>query len=783
MSLHSSSVQIRLLWAILLLCIAVAAQGTSSAQNQSSKPDAKPPAKPLNEQDNVLRIETELVQIDLVVTDKQGNPVSGLRREDFELFEDGKKQTLTHFAAGTAKQPARLLTTVNRRSDNSNPPAAVEKNVEINGRYIVMAVDDYHLSPANLGYVKRALGKFVSEQMVGGDQVAVIATSGSVGLFQQFTGERTILERAINRLSVREKKVENDFNVPRITEHQAELIELGDRDAMELAINEIQRYEVQSRPAPAQPDQPAQVIPSPREILEHRVRMQARMVLAMSGNYTRVTLDTLESAIRNLRGLPGRKILVLLSDGFFMGGSGMYSKLLDLQRITDAAMRAGVVIYSIDARGLVTVTPGGDASERVELEPSMALAQSRLQTSAVSARRNALFAIAEATGGTLFYNSNDLNLGLQRAMNANESYYVLAYEPSESIRAESRRDGRFHKIEVRIVGQSDKGELKVRTRSGYLAPNEKAEKEARKAEEKRREQLKNLPPEKLPQELKAEKERQMAVGIGSLFPLRDISTELAVDFVELATFSGAILNAHINAAGLTFEDAKGRRQSVVEIAGYFFDEDGNQAAGFNERIDINAKPETVKLIQTQGFNYRRLVELKPGLYQARIAVREEKTGRMGSIAAWVDIPDIKNKKLTLSGIMLSEAGNGGFQELADKTAAKAPPENYTPRPASASRRFKAGGDIDLLLFIYNAKADRNAVDLAIQTQIFSGSKQIFATPLLKIAVAADADLQRIPFPARLPLSALRPGQYELRLMVIDRSTKTTAHRQVNFSVE
>ncbi len=661
------------------------------------------------------------------------------------------------------------------------------------GRYIVLAVDDYHLSPANLIYVKRTLNKFIKEQMVGGDQIAIVSTSGNVGLFQQFTAERQVLERAVNRLSIQEKKLENQNSIPRLTEHQAELIEFGDRDAIELAINEILRFEeadptVTSGSGNSQPRQntnsrggqssqsqsSVQGGISHREVLEYRVRMASRMVMAMNGNYTQVTLSTLESVIRSLRNLPGRKILALLSDGFFLSGTGVYSKLFDLRRITDAATRAGVVIYSIDARGLVTITPGGDATERVEMDPIASNAKSRIEMSAINAKRDGLYALAAETGGTLFYNNNDLNLGLQRVMNANEAYYVLAYEP-----VESRRDGRFHKIEIRVA---DRPELKVRTRSGYFAPDEKEEKAEKKAEEKRREQLKNLPPEKLTAELKAENDKKMMAGIGALFPLRDIPIEMAVDFVEMSNFSGAIVNTHINAASISFAESKGRQQSVVEIAGYLFDERGKIANSFNERININAKPETLEQIKRQGFNYRRLVELKPGFYQARIAVREEKSGRLGSANGWIEIPDVRNQKLTLSGIMMSEAGGAALQNLAGAGTANQN-GSYAPRPSSASRRFKSGGDLDLLLFVYNAKAEQNAVDLAVQTQIFSGSKQVFATPLMKIAVAPDTDLQRIPFAARIPLKSLAAGNYELRLMVIDRLAKANALRQVNFTIE
>jgi VWFA-related protein len=784
-----------LLLPLALYCAVVAAQ---------NNPPQQP--KPTSSKDqDTYRIETELVQIDLVVTDKQGKPVQDLNREDFELYEDGRKQTLTHFAAGTAKQPAWWLATEKKQlvksTSSTEPNAATDAAAAdgVSGRYVVLAVDDFHLAAANLIFVKRALTKFITEQMVAGDQIALVTTSGNVGMFQQFTDEREVLERAINRLSVQERNIVDPNSIPYITEHQAELIEFGDQGALELAIADLARREGLSQSGggsartdggnspprqsagggsrgnqnpPSQSSSPNGP-PTQRDAWEYRVRAQARMVMAMSGNYTQATLDTLEAVIRSLRPLVGRKMMVLLSDGFFLSGTGVYTKRFDLRRITDAATRAGVVIYSIDARGLATVTLGGDASEGVELNVALANAQTRIQLSALNARRDGLYALAAETGGTLFYNHNDLNLGLQRVLDANETYYVLAYEPPES-----RRDGRFHKIEVRIAGRP---ELKVRTRSGYYSPDETAEKNGKLAEEKQREKLKKLPPEKREQEIKSQQEKLMAVALGALWPLRGIPIETAVDFMEMQGFSGAIFNTHINAANLAFEEHQGRHLSVVDMAGYVFDERGKIAANFNERIDINGKPETMSQIIRLGFNHRRLLELKPGFYQARVVVREAKTGRLGSAFSWLEVPNLNNRQLAMSGIFLTEPGKSALQDLSNTPANQN--EIYTPRPALASRRFKSGGDMDFLLFVYNAKADDNTVDLLTQTHLFSGSKLIYASPVVKMAVAPHSDMQRVPYAARVPLKGFLSGLYELRVTVIDRLTKATAYRRVNFTVE
>lgn len=760
---------------VILLCATIA------GQNQQSKQ--------ANNQDNILRIETELVQIDMVVTDKQGKLVRDLKRENFELLEDGKKQPITHFAVGTAAQPARWLTTERKRMPDGQTAGSTVSETSA-GRYIILAVDDFHLATENLLTAKRTLIKFINEQMVAGDQIAVVTTSGNIGLFQQFTRERLVLERAINRLSVQNRSATSPFDIPRITDYQAELIDRGDIDALEMAVQEILRLEPSDQNQQQQGgvgrgrsgqagagngSLPDGTESSARNRAISQVQTRARMIVAENANYTRTTLTTLEKVIRSLTPLPGRKLIVLLSDGFYLGGNSS-SQVFDMRRITDAATRAGVVIYSIDARGLATVTPGGDASEGRALDPQFAGIQSRMESATIEARRSGLYALAADTGGKVFFDSNDLNLGLQRVLDDNETYYVLAYEPEVS-----RRDGRFHKIEVRIVNHPDSNDLKVRTRKGYFA-TEKALADKGENDEKPKNRnsndLKSQLPERTVQLPNAEKVKQMVAGLASLFPIRDIPVEMAVDFVNTRNGSFAVVNTHIDSSNLSFEQTGNRYRTSVDLSGVIFDESGKPAASFGDKIALNLSRENFNQLVKNGFNYRRLEALKPGFYQARIAVREERTSNMGSAASWVEIPELKDKKLTLSGILLSS----GDQKVSDLQNTSIESE-YKPRPSSASRKFKSGSDMDFLVFAYNPKVEKNSVDLIIQSQVFAGSKLVYASPPARMSLQPDADLQRVPYAARVSLDNFDPGEYELRLMVIDRLTKATAYRQVNFTVE
>src|SRR5215470_14805667 len=215
-----------------------AARGTDEQNGKEQRKQDEP----------LLRIETELVQIDVVVTDKQGNLARDLKRADFELFDDGKKQEITHFALGTAAQPARWLAVEKKKQDEKSPADSTPVEIRA-GRYIVIAVDDFHLAPENLMIAKRTLHRFIDSQMVADDQMAIATTSGNIGMFQQFTNERDVLERAVNRLNVQQRVVTTSSDVPRISDYQAELIDIGNQDALELAVQEILRLQ----PAPIPP--------------------------------------------------------------------------------------------------------------------------------------------------------------------------------------------------------------------------------------------------------------------------------------------------------------------------------------------------------------------------------------------------------------------------------------------------------------------------------------------------------------------------------------------------
>jgi VWFA-related protein len=759
--------------ATLLMLSLVCPSGWSQAHGQQGQK-----GQGQKGQEPLLRLETELVQIDVVVIDQEGKPVRDLKREDFELLENGNPQQITHFAMGTSTRPAAWIRREKKPTADGTATETVAAETR-SERYLVLAVDDLHLAPENLLVAKRALHRFIDQQMISGDQIALVTTSGTLGFFQQFTSDREVLRHAINRLSVQERKVTSSMDVPYITDYQAELIDLGDQDALELAVQQILALEgTFFQPPPAgqrgsggtgtsQSGQPPQGVMSARDRAIAQAKMRARSIIEQNAHFTNATLTALEGIIRSLSPLPGRKIVVLLSDGFLMGGT-RGSRHFDMRRITDAATRAGVVIYSLDARGLIATPPGGGAAESSGIASMSVLpgARARIEQEALGAKLHGLNALARDTGGLLITNNNDLNAGFQRVLEDNEIYYVLAYEP-----AESYRDGRFREIKVRLPGRP---ELRVRTRKGYFAPNEKeAEKIAEKPKEKSS--------ERIAQEARRARDEQIRTGLGSLFPLRGIPVELAADFLDLPSQGTvAAITAHIDANGIEFTQKDDFHLATLDLAGIIFDEDGKAAKNFGERVNLQLNQRLFEHALRNGFSYRNLVRLKPGIYQVRLAVRQEGTARLGSASSWVEITDLSKKQLALSSILLSSQDRIANVSLWSPQNAA----GYQPRLTQASRRFKRNTNVDFLVFVYNAKADSQGfTDTVIQAQVFSGSKLVYASPLNRIAPQGEGDVARIAYAARLSLDSFDPGNYELRLVVIDRAAKTTAQRRANFTVE
>src|SRR5260370_32785113 len=301
-----------------LVSTPIAGQRPTPAPSPASPTPQKQPGIPSD--DEVVRVTTNLMQVDAVVSDSSGRPVTDLQQMDFEIFEDGRAQQITNFSyismnPSATAQPTGPSPTV--PTDHSAPPAApVRLRPGQVRRTIALVVDDLGLSVESANHVRRALRQFVDGQMQADDLVAVFRTSSSVSFLQGFTTDRQLLYAAIERVRSANNGVGalTPIFVPPFT------IEADVRGL--------------------------------REDLGQR-----REAFAVG------TLNVLSQVVNGLRQLPGRKSLVLFSEGFPLverspRGAGPFERrnlVTDpIERLIDAANRASVVFYSIDTRGIAT---------------------------------------------------------------------------------------------------------------------------------------------------------------------------------------------------------------------------------------------------------------------------------------------------------------------------------------------------------------------------------------------------------------------------------------------
>jgi VWFA-related protein len=275
--------------------------------------------------------------------------------------------------AGTFDEEAQLAAARGRaRADRAGLSLPLDR-----GRIFILFLDDLHVAPGDLQRTRDALLRFVEEEMGQNDEAAVVSASGQVGFLQQLTDNKVVLRAAAARINPRPLNV-RDGQTPVMTESHAVSIERRDPSVISFFVDALMRENPAMR----------------REMAESMVEQRARNMLTYSRSVSVNTLASLQATIRAAGPVPGRKILFFISDGFVADDRG--GELRDwMRRVTDAAARSGVVIYSLDAEGLRTNM--ADASDDRGFDPSGRLVQADMSEG--SLMQSPLFTLAADTGG------------------------------------------------------------------------------------------------------------------------------------------------------------------------------------------------------------------------------------------------------------------------------------------------------------------------------------------------------------------------------------------------
>lgn len=686
------------------------------------------PPKPSKEE--VVRVFTELVQTDVMVFDKQGRFVDGLGKESFELRIDGKVKPIQSFEQITEGSDEEAQLAAARGTSSTGPHKTVPFD---RGRTVFFYIDDFHMDLQGLVATRKVVTHFIETDMGQNDQVAISSASGQIGFLQQLTDNRMVLRSALERLSPRNYSA-RDFDRPPMSEYQAMLIDRGDIDVTDVFVTETLRNN------PGMDRQTAASI----------VKGRSQAIVSQGLQFTNNTLRGLETLVRRAKGLPGRKIVFLLTDGFFIENNR--SDTLDrIRQITSAAAKSGAVIYSFDTRGLISGLP--DASSDIVFDPS-----GRLQTSALgelSASQDGLHALAVDTGGKAILNTNDLTKGVAPALKDSSNYYLLAWKPD----SEGQKPGRFRKIEVVIPGRSD---LVVRVRRGFFDVDPSATADAK-------------PPDKN-SDSKNPVVESLRKAILSPYPVTDIPLTLGLNYYDVVG-KGATVSTSVVVPGefLTFGDRDGKIQAIVDVTGVFYTDKGQPVTNFLERIVTTAASLEVSKTFDNEIYYSFPAKVEPGLYQVRVAARDDKTGKVGTANAWIQVPDITTKKLITSSLLLGESRNTTVTNVGSTP---------TPVNLSANHRFHSDSLLRFLIVTYNATPSPTdqKPDIAVQVQLLRDDQPVITTTLRKVGLDGVADLTHVPYAAEMSLADLKPGRYVLQVSVIDKVAKQSASQKTRVDI-
>jgi hypothetical protein len=248
-----------------------------------------------------------------------------------------------------------------------------------------------------------------------------------------------------------------------------------------------------------------------------------------------------------------------------------------------------------------------------------------------------------------------------------------------------------------------------------------------------------------------------------------LPTKLFVSFVDVPG-SGPVLTAATQMAteGLGY-GADGKQPAAIDLAGVVLNDQGKQAGSFKTRLNVNPLSTTTATGEPSVV-YSHKLPLKPGIYQVRVAARDEKSGSVGSSAQWIEIPDLSSKKLTLSTLLLGgQFSSAGQQQKGEQVS------------FSVDRRFPRESQLTFFTIVYNATG--TAPKLDAQIEVLRGGQRVMASPVLPVAVEPNSDLARIPYGAGVGLKTLAPGRYVLKVTINDRTANTSATNQIVFEVE
>lgn len=559
-------------------------------------------------------------------------------------------------------------------------------------RTIVLMIDEVHTSPENLSQLVPIFNKFVEQQVRPGDLVSVMATRNNMGIYEQFTSDPKRMRAALDRIVRLAGMNYDQINPPRPGEDRAGLVNAANAYFME--------------------------------------------------TYHALSMEALGRAIEGLRDMPGRKAIVLFSDGIEFPTAQLSSAIGEhadpdyvfrmrdrTAKTVDQANRAGVVLYTFDTKFVFSA--GLDPNRRASMQ-------------------KVHYVLAQETGGIFVHDTNMLSEALGKAMEDMTGYYLLGFKPDAAEFNRKRSPDDNHRIRVKLRPSG----LTVRTRTGTnLAGGDRTAPPPRDRAETMRRAL-------------------FSPFAGGGIQVRMTPVYSAAKPHPKTGKREPMLRAllSIDTRDLQFNAEGGKRTAVIDVASAAMDADGKAVKSSDQRFTLDFPAAQAARPADRWITYQIDIPVpKPGAYEIRAAVHDDGAGTIGSAASFVEVPDFNKGQLVLSSLVLSESEAKGAQRDA----------------TTASRSFTIGRKIYYGFQVYGAKAVKPAgTNVDMELHLFRDGSRVFASRPIPLAPDPDSDELTVVGSFLVP-EGFAEGDYTVQLVAHDRlagSKRNVASQQVEVTL-
>ena len=575
--------------------------GAADLLAQEPQPSPEAPAvdpSPSAEEPLTFAAEVEQVIVDMVVTDKRGNPVPGIAQDDLIVEEDDVAQSLVSFEA------VELPT---EPDPEPPPPPRISRNTDLaarRGRTFAIVFDDMNLTPGTARDAKAAVASFLTSGVREGDYVTLIATSGSAWWTARMESGRERLIDTLKRLDGRRvpdmsMEYVSDWEAMRIHNYQDPRV-----------TGQVMRRFAQS--GVTQRSGADRNSPLAGTLADPFLNARAAEVYFQARTRNRVTLEMLERALNGLAGAKGRKSVILVSEGFIHDPG-----LDEFKRVNAASRRANAAIYFVNARGLT----GMPAELSAAFGPPLAVQDVGFAYVSMDMVDDGSEILAAESGGFTVKNTNDLESGIQRIARETQTYYLLGYNSSNTA-----RDGAFREIRVKFKNGRGKG-LKIRARKGYYAPTADGRPRLTARE--------GVDP-------------VLQAALDSPWPEDAIPLRMThfVGPEEMLGKADVFIVTELDVRALEFKEVEDRQVAEIEFLLVVAHRESGEFFRFDQGINLRLRPATRERLTRLWFPIIREFDLQPGDHMAKMVVREKSSGAVGTLVHVFDVPSLEEFRVT-----------------------------------------------------------------------------------------------------------------------------------------